>query len=86
VRRTQQERFGNRMIATDLSNPDFVRFADSFGVAAERARNPEELRMALNRGFKRRDGPTLIEVPVPALPSPWEFIHLPRVRGGSSET
>jgi acetolactate synthase-1/2/3 large subunit len=81
VRRTQQERFGNHMIASDLSNPDFVRLAESFGVAAERARNPEELRMALNRGFKRRDGPTLIEVPVAALPSPWEFIHMPRVRG-----
>jgi acetolactate synthase-1/2/3 large subunit len=86
VRRTQQERFGNRMIATDLSNPDFVRLADSFGVTAERARNPEELRMALARGFKRRDGPTLIEVPVPALPSPWEFIHMPRVRGPASNT
>jgi acetolactate synthase-1/2/3 large subunit len=86
VRRTQQERFGNRMIATDLSNPDFVRLADSFGVAAERARNPEELRKALTRGFKRRDGPTLIEVPVPALPSPWEFIHMPRVRGAASNT
>ena len=86
VRRTQQERFGNRMIATDLSNPDFVRLADSFGVAGEQARNPEELRMALNRGFKRRDGPTLIEVPVPALPSPWEFIHMPRVRGPASNT
>ena len=32
--------------------------------------------------FKRRDGPTLIEVPVGPLPSPWEFIQLPRVRGG----
>ena len=25
--------------------------------------------------------PTLIEVPVGPLPSPWEFIHMPRVRG-----
>src|SRR5205814_1704690 len=31
VRRNQQERFGNRIIASDLSNPDFVRFAESFG-------------------------------------------------------
>src|SRR5437588_10705605 len=83
VRRIQQERFGNRIIASDLSNPDFVRFAESFGAAAERAKNPEELRMALNRGFKQRDGPTLIEVPVPPLPSPWEFINLPRVRGAA---
>src|SRR6185436_14712119 len=81
VRRTQQERFGNRVIASDLSNPDFVRFAESFGAAAERARHPQELRAALNRAFKRRDQPTVIEVPIGPLPSPWEFIQLPRIRG-----
>jgi acetolactate synthase I/II/III large subunit len=81
VRRIQEERFGNRVIASDLANPDFVRFAESFGAAAERVRNPDELRAALRRGFARRDGPTVIEVPVGPLPSPWEFIHMPRVRG-----
>jgi acetolactate synthase-1/2/3 large subunit len=82
VRRTQEERFGNRIIASDLSNPDFVRFAESFGAAAERAKTPQELRTALHRAFKRRDGPSVIEVPVPPLPSPWQFIQLPRLRGG----
>ena len=81
VRRTQEEQFGNRVIASDLTNPDFVRYAHSFGAEAERARNPQELRVALKRAFKRRDGPTLIEVPVSQMPSPWEFIHMPRVRG-----
>jgi len=81
VRRNQEERFGNRIIASDLTNPDFVRFAESFGAAAERARNPQELRAALKRGFAQADVPTLIEVPVGPLPSPWEFIVLPRVRG-----
>src|SRR5262249_24745327 len=81
VRRNQEERFGNRIIASDLTNPDFVRFAESFGAAAERARNPQELRAALKRGFARTDVPTLIEVPVGPLPSPWEFSALPRVRG-----
>ena len=28
--------------------------------------------------FARRDGPTLIEVPVGPFPSPWEFIFMPR--------
>jgi acetolactate synthase I/II/III large subunit len=82
VRRIQEERYGNRIIASDLTNPDFVRMAESFGVAAERARNPQELRLALARALNRRDGPSLIEVPVGPLPSPWEFIQLPRVRGG----
>jgi len=80
VRRNQEERFGNRIIASDLSNPDFVRLAESFGAAAERARNPAELRAALKRALARREEPSLIEVPVPALPSPWEFIMLPRAR------
>lgn len=81
VRRIQEETYGNRLIACTLTNPDFVRFAESFGAAAERARTPEDLRGALRRGFGRRDGPTLIEVPVGAMPSPWEFIMLPRIRG-----
>jgi acetolactate synthase I/II/III large subunit len=81
VSRIQQEQFGNRLIACDLTNPDFVRFAESFGAAAERARNPNELRAALRRAIGRRDGPTLIEVPVGPMPSPWEFIMLPKVRG-----
>ena len=81
VRRIQQERYGNRVIASDLANPDFVKFADSFGAASERAHNPDELRTALRRSIARRDGPTLIEVPVGAFPSPWEFIQMPKVRG-----
>jgi len=81
VRRIQEEQFGNRLIASDLANPDFVKFAESFGAAAERAKNAEELRASLKRAFKRRDGPTLIDVPVGPMPSPWEFILMPKNRG-----
>jgi acetolactate synthase I/II/III large subunit len=81
VRRIQAERYGNRLIASDLANPDFLKFAESFGAAAERAKDPASLRGALKRGLARRDGPTIIDVPVGPMPSPWEFIHLPRVRG-----
>jgi acetolactate synthase-1/2/3 large subunit len=80
VRRIQQERFGNRLIASDLANPDFVKYAESFGARAARARSPEELGAALREAFARRE-PALIEVPVGPFPSPWEFIHMPRVRG-----
>jgi acetolactate synthase I/II/III large subunit len=80
VRRIQEERFGNRLIASDLVNPDFVKYAESFGAAGRRARTPRELGSALRESFARRE-PTLIEVPVGPLPSPWEFIHMPRVRG-----
>ncbi len=80
---SRRRHYGNRLIASDLANPDFVRYAQSFGAEAERARSPQELRAALKRAFKRRDGPTLIEVPVGPMPSPWEFIHMPRVRGAN---
>ena len=81
VRRIQEEQYGNRLIASDLTNPDFMKYAQSFGAEAERARSPQELRLALNRALKRRDVPTLIEVPVGPMPSPWEFIQMPPVRG-----
>lgn len=81
VRRIQQETYGNRLIACDLADPDFVRFGKSFGAAAERAKTPKALRAALRRAFRRRDTPTLIEVPVGAMPNPWPFIFRPRVRG-----
>ena len=80
VRRIQEEQFGNRLIASDLANPDFVKYAESFGAVGRRAHNPGQLGAALKAGFARRE-PTLIEVPVGPLPSPWEFIHMPRVRG-----
>jgi acetolactate synthase I/II/III large subunit len=81
VRRIQQEQYGNRLIASDLANPDFVKFAESFGAAAERARTPQELAAALRRAFARRDGPTLIDVPVGPFPSPWPFIFMAPSRG-----
>ncbi len=80
VRRIQEEDFGNRLIASDLANPDFVKYAESFGAAGRRARNPQELGAALKAAFAARE-PTLIEVPVGPMPSPWEFLHMPRVRG-----
>ena len=81
VRRIQRERYGNRQIGTDLFNPDFIGFAKSFGAAAERATTPEQLRGVLRRALARRDVPTVIEVRVGDMPSPWEFIFMDKVRG-----
>ncbi|HZL40665.1 MAG TPA: thiamine pyrophosphate-dependent enzyme [Pseudolabrys sp.] len=80
VRRIQEEDFGNRLIAWDLANPDFVKYAESFGAAGRRVRSPQELGVALQAAFARRE-PTLIEVPVGPMPSPWEFIQMPPIRG-----
>ncbi len=80
VKRIQAERFGNRLIAWDLANPDFVRFAESFGARAWRAETPAALQRALAEALAER-APALIHVPVGEMPSPWDMIALPRVRG-----
>jgi acetolactate synthase I/II/III large subunit len=76
VKRQQQEWFGNRTIASDLVNPDFVKLAQSFGAVGRRVHSPAELRAALAAAFEE-PGPTIIEVPVGPMASPWEFIILP---------
>jgi acetolactate synthase I/II/III large subunit len=80
VRRIQAEHYGNRLIASDLHNPDFVRFAESFGAAAFRARDADELERALKDAFAL-GRPALVHVPMPEVPSAWDMILLPRVRG-----
>jgi acetolactate synthase-1/2/3 large subunit len=80
VKRMQREFYGNRVIASDLTNPDFVRLADSFGVFALAVDNPDDLQDALEQAFAR-DAPALIEVKVGEFPAPWHHIVLPRVRG-----
>ncbi len=80
VRRIQEQQYGNRLIACDLTNPDFVKFAESFGMAAFRATTPETLEAALRQAFAL-DAPALVHVPVGPMPSPWDMILLPRVRG-----
>ncbi|HJS87775.1 MAG TPA: thiamine pyrophosphate-dependent enzyme [Acetobacteraceae bacterium] len=80
VRRIQERQYGNRLIACDLANPDFVAFAQSFGAAAYRAATPAELEACLREAFAQAR-PALVHVPVGAMPSPWDMILLPRVRG-----
>ena len=80
VRNMQKGLHGNRVIGTDLANPDFVRLGESFGIGALRATSPEALRRTLERSLAGNE-PALIEVPVGEMPSPWQFIDLPKVRG-----
>lgn len=76
VLRDQRNAFGGREIGAALSNPDFVRLAEDFGLAGARAGNPAQLRAALEQAFAR-SGPTLIEVPCErgSEASPWPFLH-----------
>ena len=79
VQQMQKNLYGNRVIATDLHNPDFIKMAQSFGAQAFRAETPSQLRQAIQQGLAV-DGPTLIEIPVGDMPSVDRFRKLPKVR------
>jgi acetolactate synthase-1/2/3 large subunit len=76
VLRDQRISFGGRLIGESLTNPDFIALAKSFGVAAYRATNPVELKLALEAAL-HQNGPVLIEVPSEpgSEASPWPFIR-----------
>jgi len=80
VRRMQKNDYGNRLIATELMNPNFPKMADSYGIAGVRVTTPDGLRRELAAALKRR-GPSLIEVSVGEMPDPWPTLMMPRVRG-----
>eukprot|EP01035_Chromulina_nebulosa_P067810 gene67810-92906_t len=57
VRRDQLTVFDGRVTAADLVNPDFVKLAESFGVAAARVTSPDHFRPDGSSG--QRAGGTL---------------------------
>jgi acetolactate synthase-1/2/3 large subunit len=79
VRRDQRERFDGRVVASDLVNPDFVKLAESFGVAAARVTAPDQFKAAMEKALDH-GGPYLISVEVTkdSEVSPWAFIHPPK--------
>ena len=73
VKRTQEQQFGGRVIASELVNPDFVALARSFGIAAERVSQPAQLEAALRSALAGR-APALIEVPCGPMSNVWPVI------------
>ena len=74
VRRSQVQDYGNRVIASDLTNPDFLKLADSFGIMGLRATSPDALRQALRKALASGE-PALIEVPVGEMPNPFSLLR-----------
>ena len=68
VRTMQIRDYDERVIATDLVNPDFVKLGESFGANAFRADDEGQLRAAMRYGFAS-ELPTIIEVPIGETPS-----------------
>lgn len=72
VERIQKRTFG-RTFGVELTNPDFQLLAKSFGVRSEATDSPEGLAKAL-AAAREAGGPTLIEVRVGEMPSPWPLL------------
>ncbi len=80
VRQMQENLYGNRVIATDLHNPDFVKMAHSFGANGVKLNSFEDIGKAI-QDAKGETLPTIIEVPIgTGLPSTNRFKALPKVR------
>ncbi len=75
VRRMQKYDYDNRIIASELVNPDFVKLAEAFGVTGRRVHTATELQTSIRESIKA-DEPTLIEVPVEEMPNPWKTLGL----------
>ncbi len=81
VRNMQEELYDNRVIATDLHNPDFVKLAHAFGANGVRVTGFDAFRSALKDAM-HASLPTLVEIPVSNdWPSTDRLKSLPRVRG-----
>jgi acetolactate synthase I/II/III large subunit len=67
----QKTRFQGRVIGTELHNPSFARVAEAFGANGIRT-EPENVGKALERALEA-NRPTVIEVPMPTLPPPFQL-------------
>ena len=76
VRRMQVNDYGGRVIASELRNPDFAAYAESFGAMGLKADSPETLRGALRRAFAANQ-PAVIAVKVGEMPDPWPILAPP---------
>lgn len=73
IRVHQEREYPKRISGTDLSNPDFFRFAESFGAGAARVADLDSFKLAL-ADARARGGVNLLEVTVPAsllAPGSW---------------
>jgi acetolactate synthase-1/2/3 large subunit len=80
MRRIQKEMFGGRLIASDLYNPDFRKFAESFGMGYWRADSPQSLAPALQEALAT-GRPAFIEVKIESFPNPFPHMFFRKTRG-----
>ncbi|OWV94124.1 thiamine pyrophosphate-dependent enzyme [Rhizobium sp. R693] len=76
VLRDQKQTYSGRYLGSELTNPDFVKLGESFGVKTFRATSPRELKSLIIEALDL-NAPVLIEVPIErgSEASPWPFLH-----------
>ena len=70
VKRDMNEIFNGKSLGVELTNPDFLKLADAYGVVGMRAESPDDLANSLRKAINL-DKPVLIEVPIGQMPSPF---------------
>ena len=65
---------------TDLANPDFVKFAESFGAIGMRANDPLDLETLIPAALEQQ-APAIIDVPIGHIPltRPKQIEHVPKL-------
>ena len=76
VLRDQIEHYDGHLIGSELTNPDFVKLAGSFGARAYRVSSPAELRPVLEKALGD-NAPVVVDVTIErgGETSPWPFYH-----------
>lgn len=81
VLRNLQTARGAQRRGVDLLTPDVARLAEAFGLRHTRVDDPERFNKALKKALKR-EGPSIIEIDVPALrPQPEDLVPPTQVPG-----
>ena len=71
----QKRRFNGRYMGDKLHNPDYAKFAASFGAIGVRLTSPDELGPKLEEALNA-DRPVVIECPVPSMATTWEVFSV----------
>jgi acetolactate synthase-1/2/3 large subunit len=61
IRLHQEKTYPERVVATDLTNPDFAKMAESFGALGLRVDSPEQVRPALTKALES-SGPAVLDI------------------------
>ncbi len=61
IRLHQEKIYPQRVVATDLANPDFARMAESFGALGLRVDSPDQVRPALAKALESH-GPAVLDI------------------------